>query len=112
MTSLTTSICPASRVCSVLPNNLGNNLNNLAAEFKAWIPFTTAGFYRMGVNSDDGFRVCSRLGSDSRQVNVRDRNWNRYGRCCYRPAGDTLYGNGGFGATLPVGAQSLLGVVL
>ena len=34
-----------------------NNTDNIVGEFITYVEFPAAGFYRMGVNSDDGFRV-------------------------------------------------------
>lgn len=39
-----------------IPGTLGG-LDNIAGEFKTYVEFPTAGYYTMGVNSDDGFRV-------------------------------------------------------
>lgn len=80
-------------------NNLGNNLNNLAAMFQAWIPFPSAGFYRMGVNSDDGFRVFEGWGPTRQVLHVTGTGIDTDVGAV---VSDTLYGNGGFGATLPV----------
>lgn len=41
-----------------IPGTEGNNgTDNIAAEFTAYLEFPEAGYYRMGVNSDDGFKV-------------------------------------------------------
>lgn len=46
---------------------LSGNANSYAAGFQTYLVFPTAGFYQMGVNSDDGFRVTEGIGV-TRQV--------------------------------------------
>lgn len=41
-----------------IPGTLGGT-DNIAGEFKTYVEFPAAGYYTMGVNSDDGFRVIS-----------------------------------------------------
>lgn len=43
--------------------------NNIAAEFTAYLEFPEAGYYRMGVNSDDGFKVSNGEAGDRGPVN-------------------------------------------
>jgi hypothetical protein len=40
-----------------IPGLVVYSLENLAASFQTYLVFPTAGFYRMGVSSDDGFRL-------------------------------------------------------
>ncbi|MHB8524169.1 MAG: PA domain-containing protein, partial [Limisphaerales bacterium] len=46
-----------------LPGTTGST-DNPAAEFLTYVEFPTAGYYAMGVNSDDGFRVSSATNQD------------------------------------------------
>jgi hypothetical protein len=46
---------------------LSGKSDNLAASFKGYVAFTNAGYYRMAVSSDDGFRVSQGTGP-TRQV--------------------------------------------
>ena len=41
----------------LIPGLDAGDQNNIAAEFTAYLEFPEAGYYRMGVNSDDGFKV-------------------------------------------------------
>lgn len=41
----------------LIPGIAAGDQNNIAAEFTAYLEFPEAGYYRMGVNSDDGFKV-------------------------------------------------------
>lgn len=43
--------------------------NNIAAEFTAYLEFPEAGYYRMGVNSDDGFKVSNGEAGDRGPAN-------------------------------------------
>lgn len=42
---------------NLIPGLDAGDQNNIAAEFTAYLEFPEAGYYRMGVNSDDGFKV-------------------------------------------------------
>jgi hypothetical protein len=72
---------------------------NFAAEFQSYIAFPAAGFYRMGVSSDDGFRVSESTGIARQVLHVTGPGVDRDVAAVVSTTTD---GNGGFGAPLPV----------
>ena len=77
-----------------IPGTEGNNgTDNIAAEFTAYLEFPEAGYYRMGVNSDDGFKVSlggpgDRGPVDNALANALDGAFFNAGR----GAADTIFG--------------------
>jgi hypothetical protein len=53
------------------------NANFYAAGFQTYLVFPTAGFYRMGVNSDDGFRLTEGLGMTRQALHVTGAGINQ-----------------------------------
>src|SRR5437879_9901703 len=78
---------------------LGTVTDHIAALFQGYLVFPTRGFWRMGVSSDDGFRVSEGF-APLRQV------LHLTGNGIDRDVGATVskksFGNGGFGAELPI----------
>jgi hypothetical protein len=68
-----------------------------AAGFQTYVVFPTAGFYQMGVSSDDGFRVNEGLGVSRQVLHVTG-----LGIDTDVEAVATYVGNAGYGATLPL----------
>ena len=67
--------------------------NNIAAEFTAYLEFPEAGYYRMGVNSDDGFKVSNGEAGDRGPAN--DALANALNGAYYnagRGTGETAFG--------------------
>jgi hypothetical protein len=76
-----------------------NNTDNIAALFQFWVAFPQAGFYKMGVSSDDGFRVGEGFAPLRQVLHVSGGGVDKdVGAVVSRPQD----GNGGFGATPPV----------
>lgn len=73
---------------------------NLASVFTSWIVFPSAGYYQMGVNSDDGFRVTEAT-SISRQV-LHVTGPGGIDTDVAAVLSTTNWGNPGFGGSLPV----------
>lgn len=77
-----------------IPGTEGNNgTDNIAAEFTAYLEFPEVGYYRMGVNSDDGFKVSlggpgDRGPVDNALANALDGAFFNAGR----GAADTIFG--------------------
>lgn len=59
---------------NLIPGLEAGDQNNIAAEFTAYLEFPEAGYYRMGVNSDDGFKVS--LGGPGDRGPVNDARAN------------------------------------
>jgi hypothetical protein len=76
-----------------------SSLNNIAAWLDGYIVFTNAGFYEMGVNSDDGFRVSENYGLKRQILHVTGPGG--INTDVGAVVSDTTYGNGGFGAVPP-----------
>jgi hypothetical protein len=72
---------------------------NLAAGFDSWVVFPSAGFYVLGVNSDDGFRLSEGQGVTRQVLHVTGTGINTDVAAV---VSTTNYGNGGFGARLPL----------
>src|SRR5262249_48165745 len=77
---------------------LTGNVNNFARGLDAWVVFPTAGFYVMGVNSDDGFRLSEGLGVTRQVLHVSGAGIDTDVAAV---VSTTNWGNGGFGASLP-----------
>lgn len=72
---------------------------NYAAAFDSWVIFPSAGFYVLGVNSDDGFRLSEGQGVTRQVLHVTG---NGIDTDVAAVASTTNYGNGGFYASLPI----------
>jgi hypothetical protein len=72
---------------------------NLAAAFDSWMVFPKAGFYVMGVNSDDGFRLSEGQGVTRQVLHVTGTGIDTDVAAV---ASTTNYGNTGFYASIPV----------
>ncbi|MDB6112534.1 MAG: hypothetical protein JWR69_4284 [Pedosphaera sp.] len=75
--------------------------NSYAAGFQSYVVFPTAGFYQMGVSSDDGFRVTEGLGVSRQALHVTGP-----GIDTDVAAVATYVGNAGYGAPLPLTSVS------
>ena len=78
--------------------NTGNNENNISAMFQFWAPLK-AGYYRMGVNSDDGFRLWEGWGPTRQVLHVTGTGVDTDVGAV---VSSILYGNGGFAVPPPV----------
>jgi len=72
---------------------------NFARAFDSWIIFPTPGLYVMGVNSDDGFRLSEGQGVTRQILHVTGTGVDTDVAAV---VSDTVFNNGGFGATPPV----------
>jgi hypothetical protein len=72
---------------------------NFARGFDCWLVFPTAGFYIMGVNSDDGFRLSETPGLLRQILHVTGTGISSDVAAV---VSHTQYGNGGFGAFPPL----------
>jgi hypothetical protein len=73
--------------------------DNLAASLDSWVIFPSAGFYVLGVNSDDGFRLSEGQGVSRQALHVTGTGINTDVAAV---ASTTNYGNNGFSASLPL----------
>lgn len=73
--------------------------DNLAAAFDSWVIFPTAGFYVLGVNSDDGFRLSEGQGVTRQVLHVTGSGIDTDVAAV---AATTNYGNTGFYASIPL----------
>lgn len=71
----------------LIPGLDAGDQNNIAAEFTAYLEFPEAGYYRMGVNSDDGFKVSLGGPGDRGPVDNALGNYNQG-----RGTGETPFG--------------------
>jgi len=85
----------------VLPGipGLTGSFNNFAGAFDSWIVFPSAGFYVLGVNSDDGFRLTEGQGVTRQVLHVTGTGIDTDVAAV---ASTTNYGNTGFYASIPV----------
>jgi hypothetical protein len=81
-----------------IPGITGRN-DNLAASLDSWLVFPSAGFYVMGVSSDDGFRLSEGHDVTRQALHVTGTGINTDVAAV---ASTTNYGNNGFSASLPV----------
>lgn len=72
--------------------------NFFARGFDCWVVFPNPGFYVMGVNSDDGFRLSEGQGITRQVLHVTGTGIDTDVAAV---VSTTTYGNGGFGAVLP-----------
>jgi hypothetical protein len=86
---------------NLLPGIPGTSLldNNYAALFQGWLVFPTAGFYRMGVSSDDGFRLSTGFAPIRQVLHVTGNGIDTDVEAVVSKKTD---GNGGFGGEIPV----------
>ncbi|EEF57776.1 hypothetical protein, partial [Pedosphaera parvula] len=82
-----------------LPGTTGSE-NYYAAGFQSYVVFPTAGFYQMGVSSDDGFRVSEGLGVSRQALHVTGPGIDTDVAAVATYGGTS--GNAGYGATLPL----------
>jgi hypothetical protein len=84
---------------------LTGNQNNFARGFDCWVIFPTAGFYEMGVNSDDGFRLSESV-APSGNAGLRRQILHVTGTGIDTDVAASVslptFGQGGFGALPPV----------
>jgi hypothetical protein len=78
---------------------LTTSIDNFARAFDCWVVFPAAGFYIWGVNSDDGFRLSEGQGVTRQVLHITGTSIDTDVGAV---TSDTTYGNGGFGATLPL----------
>jgi hypothetical protein len=71
--------------------------NNVAAWLKGYVAFTNAGYYRMSVSSDDGFRVSQGTGISRQVLHLTGSGVNRDVAAVV-----TSTNNSSFGASLPL----------
>ena len=76
-----------------------DSIDNFAEWFDGWVVFPQAGYYRMSVSSDDGFRLSSGIGLLRQVLHIQGAHVNRDVAAV---VSDTLYGNGGIGTNPPV----------
>jgi len=76
-----------------------NNTDNIGALFKFWLVFPQAGFYKLGVSSDDGFRVSEGLAPTRQVLHVSGSGIDKDVGAV---VSTTVDGNGGFGVPPPV----------
>jgi len=83
-----------------LPGTPGITMDthDVAAWFDSFVVFPTAGFYEMGVGSDDGFRLSEGIGLKRQVLHVTGTGIDTDVAAV---VSTTNYGNPGFGATLP-----------
>jgi hypothetical protein len=81
-----------------IPGLTGSSAN-LAAAFDSWVVFPSAGFYVLGVNSDDGFRLSEGQGVTRQVLHVTGTGIDTDVAAV---ASTTNYGNNGFAASIPV----------
>ncbi len=83
-----------------LPGTPGITMDthDVAAWFDSYVVFPTAGFYEMGVGSDDGFRLSEGIGLKRQVLHVTGTGIDTDVAAV---VSTTNYGNGGFAATLP-----------
>jgi hypothetical protein len=79
--------------------NSDNTTDNIAAYFQFWLAFPTAGFYRMGVSSDDGYRVSEGFDHIRQVLHVSGTGINKDVGAV---VSTTVDGNGGYGIVPPV----------
>jgi len=73
---------------------------SFAAGFDGWIVFPQAGYYRMSVSSDDGFRLSQGIGFLRQVLHIKGSNVDRDVAACVN---DNLYHNSaGFGVPPPL----------
>ncbi|HYG33825.1 MAG TPA: PA domain-containing protein [Clostridia bacterium] len=72
--------------------------SNFAAEFQTYLVFPTAGRYRMGIRSSDGFRLSESAGLARQVLHVSGAGVDRDVAAVVSTTTD---GNGGYGAPLP-----------
>jgi len=75
-----------------------NSKENYAALFQGYLAFPAPGFYRMGVSSDDGFRISQGFGPARQVLHVAGTNVNTD---VLAVVSKKSFGNGGFGGELP-----------
>jgi hypothetical protein len=78
---------------------LTGNANNFARGFDCWLVFPTAGFFVMGVNSDDGFRLSESAGLLRQVLHVTGTGINTDVAAV---VSHNKYNNGGFGIFPPL----------
>ncbi len=76
------------------------SLDNYATWFDGWVVFPNTGFTVLGVNSDDGFRLSEGTGLLRQVLHVNGTNGVNTDVAAVVSV--TNYGNGGFGASLPL----------
>jgi hypothetical protein len=81
-----------------LTGTLAQNGQDIVAWLDSYVVFPTAGFYEMGVNSDDGFRVSENYGLKRQVLHVNGTGINKD---IAAVVSRTDWGNGGFGAAPP-----------
>ncbi len=81
-----------------IPGVTGSS-DNLAAAFDSWVIFPSAGYYILGVNSDDGFRLSEGQGVTRQALHVTGAAINTDVAAV---VSGTNWGNPGFGANLPL----------
>jgi hypothetical protein len=72
---------------------------DFAKGFDGWLVFPQAGYYRMSISSDDGFRVSPGIGLLRQVLHIKGANVDRDVAAV---VSDTTYGNGGIGVPPPV----------
>ena len=73
--------------------------NYFGAGFDSWVVFPKAGYYRMSVSSDDGFRLSQGIGLLRQVLHIKGA---KVDRDVDAVVSDTAYGNGGIGTPPPV----------
>ena len=76
-----------------------NTTDNIAALFQFWLSFPTAGFYKMGVSSDDGFRLSEGFDHLRQVLHVTGSGIDKDVGAV---VSTTVDGNGGYGKIPPV----------
>ena len=86
-----------------MPGTLGltSSGQDVVAWLDSYVVFPTAGFYEMGVNSDDGFRLSEGYGLKRQVLHVTGTGINTDVAAVVSTTNYLNYGNGGFGGTLP-----------
>lgn len=81
-----------------IPGVTGNQ-NYFAKGLDGWVVFPQAGYYRMSVSSDDGFRVSPGIGLLRQVLHIKGA---KVDRDVAAVVSETTYGNGGIGTPPPV----------
>jgi hypothetical protein len=84
-----------------LPNPAGGSTPTYwwAKGMDGWVVFPQAGYYRMSISSDDGFRVSPGIGLLRQVLHIKGA---KVDRDVAAVVSDTMYGNGGIGTPPPI----------